>query len=385
MLTQQLDDEPQSAPAKKVKTTKVAEAKSANGDATTASKPKKSPLKRAPIDDGEEVSLPAKKVKKTKSTPTTTLTKSSTTTEIEDVAVEELPAEDDVVPLEDDDETAALLKGFESSEDEDDVEEPPTQDEGIAFADIPSANITDATRKQLERASNGEIEGDKPGIIFIGRIPHGFFEPQMLQYFSQFGDIKHLRISRNKKSGKSKHYGFIEFASSEVADIVARTMNKYLMFGHILQVHVIPPEQVPKALFLGMNGVTRRFHVVPRNAMERREMRLPKDREVWQRKIDKENQKRKEKEEKMKALGYDFKAPPVKSIDEVPMRPTFTEQAREKDIEELVDGEDEKAKAIGEKAADEAPEEIKEVLAQSKKKGNGTKAAKMKKAKVVAA
>jgi RNA recognition motif-containing protein len=32
------------------------------------------------------------------------------------------------------------------------------------------------------------------------------------------------------KSGKSKHYAFVEFASKEVADIVAETMNGYFLY-----------------------------------------------------------------------------------------------------------------------------------------------------------
>ena len=55
----------------------------------------------------------------------------------------------------------------------------------------------------------------------------------MKAYFSQFGNVTRLRLSRSLKTGASKHYAFVEFESTEVADIVAKTMDKYLMFGHI--------------------------------------------------------------------------------------------------------------------------------------------------------
>lgn len=61
----------------------------------------------------------------------------------------------------------------------------------------------------------------------------------MKQYFSQFGDVTRLRLSRNKKTGRSKHYAFIEFASHEVAQIVAETMHNYLLFGRLLQCNSI--------------------------------------------------------------------------------------------------------------------------------------------------
>jgi len=37
------------------------------------------------------------------------------------------------------------------------------------------------------------------GVVYLSRIPHGFYEDQLRAYFSQFGDITRLRLSRNKK------------------------------------------------------------------------------------------------------------------------------------------------------------------------------------------
>ncbi|PSR92964.1 RNA recognition motif domain protein [Actinidia chinensis var. chinensis] len=89
--------------------------------------------------------------------------------------------------------------------------------------------------------------------LYIGRIPHGFYENEMEGFFKQFGSIKRLRIARNKKTGKSKHFGFIEFECPEVAKIVSECMHNYLMFEHILQVHLIPPERVHPKLWKGVN------------------------------------------------------------------------------------------------------------------------------------
>lgn len=38
----------------------------------------------------------------------------------------------------------------------------------------------------------------KTGTIYLGRIPHGFHEEEMSSYFSQFGEVTRLRLSRNK-------------------------------------------------------------------------------------------------------------------------------------------------------------------------------------------
>lgn len=153
----------------------------------------------------------------------------------------------------------------------------------------------------------------------------------MHAYFSQFGDIIALRLNRNKKSGNSKHFGFIKFASTEVAKIVTATMNKYLLFGHILQVNLLNPDDVPKDLFKGKNGKPSRktFKAVPRNKIEGRRLRLPMDRESWDKRIETENKRRKEKEEKLMALGYKFKAPKLKTTEAIPFRKHVTKASTE--------------------------------------------------------
>jgi nucleolar protein 15 len=100
----------------------------------------------------------------------------------------------------------------------------------------------------------------------------------MRAYFSQFGEISRVRLSRNKrvrllghpplvlcteiasKTGRSKHYGFIEFVSAPVAQIVAETMDNYLLMGHILTCKVIPKDDVHPELWVGAN---RKWRVVP--------------------------------------------------------------------------------------------------------------------------
>ncbi|KAL9064554.1 MAG: hypothetical protein Q9157_007787 [Trypethelium eluteriae] len=218
------------------------------------------------------------------------------------------------------DRTAALLAGFESSDEENDSEEDEVdgpEPEGLPIEDIPKIPNDGKVQKQKKDAPGTTKDG--PGVIYLGRIPHGFYEPQMRAYFSQFGRIKRLRLSRNKKTGRSKHYAFIEFASSEVADIVARTMNKYLMFGHILQVTVIPPAQVHEKLFVGAN---KRFRPVPRNKLEGKRLREGADREVWVKRVKTEEERRDSKNKKLREMGYEFDFPRLTDVATVPVKDT---------------------------------------------------------------
>lgn len=54
--------------------------------------------------------------------------------------------------------------------------------------------------KKDTKASTVDI-GSSP-VVYLGHIPHGFFEDQMTGFLSQFGEVMHLRLSRSKKTGK---------------------------------------------------------------------------------------------------------------------------------------------------------------------------------------
>lgn len=209
------------------------------------------------------------------------------------------------------DHTNALLAGFDSDGDEGIISGPGFQ-QGQAIPGLPRA---ETTSKKLEAVKDGADEG--PGVVYVGRIPHGFYEHEMREYFSQFGDISRLRLSRSLKSGASKHYAFVEFTSAGVAQIVADTMNNYLMFGHILKCEVVAKEQLHESLWKGAN---KRFKVRPGNKIEKRKFDVGLGREQWAGRIEEEEKRRTSKNEKTKEIGYEFEAIKLKGVDEVSVR-----------------------------------------------------------------
>ena len=219
---------------------------------------------------------------------------------------------DDDTNDEPDDHTTALLAGLESDGDE----VGPVLGSGFQQGqEIPSLPYAETTTKKLEDVKSGANEG--PGIVYVGRIPHGFYEHEMREYFTQFGDISRLRLSRSRKTGASKHYAFVEFTSAGVAQIVADTMNNYLMFGHILKCKVVPKEQVHESLWKGAN---KRFKAVPWNKIEGRKLEMGLGKEQWAGRIENEKKRRASKNEKTKAIGYEFEAGDLKGVDQVPVK-----------------------------------------------------------------
>lgn len=215
-----------------------------------------------------------------------------------DKEVEMAPvAENDAEGVEEDEH----LYGFSTDDNDSSDEEMDGDWGGIDVGKLPTIAKDDVVvKKKLEKAKKYPVRasliqrsiptclfvlqtGDR-GVIYLGRIPHGFYEDQMRQYFAQFGTVTRLRLSRNKKVGKSliaalcllivtcfqtgraKHYAFIEFDSSSVAEIVADTMDNYLLMGHILTCKVIPKDEIHPELWIGAN---RKWRVIPRDRIAR--------------------------------------------------------------------------------------------------------------------
>lgn len=112
---------------------------------------------------------------------------------------------------------------------------------------------------------SGQDVEELSNVVYIGHLPHGFYEQELLGYFSQFGKLINVRLSRSKRTGKPKHYAFLQFQNKEVARIAADTMNGYFMFKQKLQCRVLRPTQIHPELFKGAN---RRFKQVPWRKLE---------------------------------------------------------------------------------------------------------------------
>ncbi|CAL7948705.1 unnamed protein product [Xylocopa violacea] len=149
------------------------------------------------------------------------------------------------------------------------------------------------------------------GIVYIGHIPHGFYEEQMTEYFKQFGRVTKVRVVRSKNSGRSCGYGYVEFMYPKVAEIAAQTMNNYLMCGRLLKATYIPPEKQHNGFF------TRRTwtkDIYPKVTNRKRITKI-RNRNISNDRhsnfVESTKQKLSNLEKKMKEKGFDMKFTPV--------------------------------------------------------------------------
>ncbi|XP_076266041.1 uncharacterized protein LOC143199815 [Rhynchophorus ferrugineus] len=131
--------------------------------------------------------------------------------------------------------------------------------------DIAAGKIT-IGKKQKQRKVK---EAKTRGLIYIGHIPHGFFENELKDYFKQFGKVTNVKVCRSRKTGNSKGFGYVEFANPEVAKIAADTMNNYLMFKRRIISEFVPYEKRPKGLFYGKSSTKEHTSVNTRRGKEK--------------------------------------------------------------------------------------------------------------------
>jgi len=180
---------------------------------------------------------------------------------------------------------------------------------GSAEVSLSLGKATTQIAKGLKAIPKGHAARPQSGassVVYLGHIPHGFYEEQMKGYFSQFGDVLRLRLSRNKKTGASRHFAFIEFDDAEVARIVAATMNNYLLSNQLLVCHVVPTEKQHPDMFRGADRPFVKVPWVRREIQKRSQKRTPQQ---VQKRSAKLIQKDAKKRRQLAALGIDYEFP----------------------------------------------------------------------------
>lgn len=117
----------------------------------------------------------------------------------------------------------------------------PTQSTNEETKKTKRSNRTKKLAKRESMLRKRELEDvvTKSGIIYLGHIPHGFYEQEMRHYFSQFGRVQSVRLSRSRRTGRSRGYAFVKFRCDEVAKVAAETMNNYLMYNRLMKCQVV--------------------------------------------------------------------------------------------------------------------------------------------------
>ena len=159
-------------------------------------------------------------------------------------------------------------------------------------------------QKQKLQGKEGSEDGLLSNVIYIGHLPVGFEEQEIRGFFHQFGHVENVRLSRSKRSGNPKGYGFVQFTSSHVAKIASDAMSGYFLLEKRLVCHVIPKDNIHPNLFPKKPFRVVKYREINQIAVNRKRTSVE-----WADKTKRQVSREQKKMDKLKALGIDYDFP----------------------------------------------------------------------------
>ncbi len=73
--------------------------------------------------------------------------------------------------------------------------------------------------------------------IYVGQLPYSVTEDELKTMFSEFGEIVSVNIIKDRFSGNSKGFGFIDMPNNSEADKAIKALNKSTLNGREIKVN----------------------------------------------------------------------------------------------------------------------------------------------------
>lgn len=81
--------------------------------------------------------------------------------------------------------------------------------------------------------------------LFVGSLPYSTTEDSLGQLFAQYGQVQSVSIIKDKYSGQSRGFGFVEMSTEEEAKKAIESLNGYNMEGRA----IVVKEALPKPTY----------------------------------------------------------------------------------------------------------------------------------------
>ena len=79
--------------------------------------------------------------------------------------------------------------------------------------------------------------------IFVGNLPFGTTDDELHEMFARFGEITRATVIKDRVTGKSRGFGFVEMADDEMARAAIEGLNGSDMQGRALTVNEARPRE----------------------------------------------------------------------------------------------------------------------------------------------
>jgi RNA recognition motif-containing protein len=86
--------------------------------------------------------------------------------------------------------------------------------------------------------------------IFVGSLPFSITEDTLGQLFAQHGQVQSVNIIKDRYSGQSRGFGFVEMSTDEEAKEALAKLNGYNLEGR----NIVVKEALPKPTYTNGRG-----------------------------------------------------------------------------------------------------------------------------------
>jgi RNA recognition motif-containing protein len=79
--------------------------------------------------------------------------------------------------------------------------------------------------------------------LYVGGLPYAVTDSRLEDIFAEFGEIESARVITDRTTGRSKGFGFVEFAVEADADAAVESLNGSDLDGRSLTVNEAKPRE----------------------------------------------------------------------------------------------------------------------------------------------
>jgi RNA recognition motif-containing protein len=94
--------------------------------------------------------------------------------------------------------------------------------------------------------------------LYVGNLPYTTVDSDLESLFSQAGTVKSAQVIKDRVSGRSKGFGFVEMSSADEAQAAINKFNGQDFNGRALTVNIARPREERSGGFRGGGGGGRR-------------------------------------------------------------------------------------------------------------------------------
>ena len=82
-----------------------------------------------------------------------------------------------------------------------------------------------------------------PVNLYVGNLPYRIDEDSLRQLFTPYGTVETSKVIKDRQSGRSKGFGFVEMATQPEADAAIKALNEQPVDGRNLKVSLAKPKE----------------------------------------------------------------------------------------------------------------------------------------------